>query len=453
MTISIQPRLVLTPRRAALLDGQDNTLGVLVRVQAPASPAADAVRAPINLAIVIDRSGSMSGEPLHEACRCAATMIDGLDARDRVALVTYDDRAKLVVPGRSAGDKEVFRAALARVREGGQTNLHGGWRLGAEEIARELTAEGVTRAILLSDGNANRGVVEPQLIVQDVAAFAAKGIATSTYGLGIYFNEELMVAIAQAGNGNHYYGRDAEDLMEPFREEFDLLKAICARDLRMRVRALGGAPVEILNGYPQIDDAWRLPDLAYGGEAWAYLRVVLPAASLAAAARDGAVLAAEVELSFAALDGTRHAVPKARLALPVVDAEIHAATPEDELARRRADELAAAEMQEEARKAALAGDWVTVAAILAIARRMGQSNPWIADIVDVLEAFVEGRDTAGFARSAAAQSVKMKSRLSSLAESADRSFDIAQASYLRRKRDPGRREFDDAPGKPRGTRL
>jgi Ca-activated chloride channel family protein len=451
MAISIQPRLVLTPRRAALLDGQDNTLGVLVRVQAPAAPAADAVRAPLNLAIVIDRSGSMSGEPLREACRCAATMIDGLDARDRVALVTYDDWAELVVPGRSAGDKEVFRAALARIREGGQTNLHGGWRLGAEEIARHVAAEGVTRAILLSDGNANSGVVEPQLIVQDVAAFAAKGIATSTYGLGIRFNEELMVAIAQAGNGNHYYGRDAEDLMEPFREEFDLLKAICARELRMRVQALGGAPVEILNGYRQVDDAWRLPDLAYGGEAWAYLRVVLPAAALATA-RDGAVLALEVELSFAALDGTRHALPPARLALPIVTAEIHAATPEDELARRRADELAAAEMQEEARKAALAGDWVTVAAILAIARRMGESNPWIADIVDVLEAFAEGRDTAGFARSAAAQSVKMKSRLSSLAENADRSFDIAQASYLRRKRDPGRREFDDAPALPRGTR-
>lgn len=451
MSIPVQPKLVLTPRRAALCAGQDNTLGVLVRVQAPAHPAADALRAPLNLAIVIDRSGSMSGEPLQEACRCAATMIDGLDARDRVALVTYDDVPELLVPSRSGGDKDVFRAALARVREGGQTNLHGGWRLGVEQIARHLAGAGVSRAILLSDGNANCGVVEPPLVVQDVGAFAARGIATSTYGLGLRFNEELMVAIAEAGNGNHYYGRGAEDLMEPFREEFDLLKAICARDLRLRVRALGDSPVEILNGYRRVGEAWRLPDLAYGGEAWALLRVELPAA-LVAVARDGAIGLIEVELSFATPDGAQHEVPPAILSLAAIDAAAYEAMPEDELVRRRADELVAAGMQAEAREAALLGDWVTVAAILAIARRMGETNPWIADIVDVLEALAAQRDVAGFARSAAAQSVKMKSRLSSLGEGLDRSLDIAQASYLRRKRDPGRREFDDAPRSPRAKR-
>jgi Ca-activated chloride channel family protein len=106
---------------------------------------------------------------------------------------------------------------------------------------------------------------------------ADAGVGTSTYGLGQGFNEELMTAMARAGRGNAYYGQTAEDLMDPFREEFDLMSALCARRLRLAVAPARGVRVEILNQYrTDAEGRTMLLDLAYGGEAWAVMRLTVP---------------------------------------------------------------------------------------------------------------------------------------------------------------------------------
>ena len=126
------PTLLLTPRRTALLADHDNALDVLVRVQAPDLPAEQVPkRSPLNIALVIDRSGSMSGQPLDEAKRCAEFVIDGLTAADRASLVVYDNNVNTLVPLTALTDREVFRRAIRAVTSGGMTNLHGGWLAGA----------------------------------------------------------------------------------------------------------------------------------------------------------------------------------------------------------------------------------------------------------------------------------------------------------------------------------
>ncbi len=90
------------------------------------------------------------------------------------------------------------------------------------------------RVILLSDGNANEGLTDPGEIASQCEAFAAAGVSTSTYGFGRHFNEELMVAMARAGGGNSYYGDTADDLFEPFDQEFSLLSSLWARAPRRR---------------------------------------------------------------------------------------------------------------------------------------------------------------------------------------------------------------------------
>ena len=225
------PTVLVTPRRPALVSGFDNTVDLLVRVQAPPRPETLAERKPLNLAVVLDRSGSMSGPPLDEARRCAAMIVDRLEPRDRAALVVYDDAVRVLVPATPAADRAVFHQAIAAITEGGTTNLYGGWLAGNEQMIPLARGAATTRVLLLSDGQANSGITNPDAITRQCAERADAGITTSTYGLGRHFNEELMIGLANAGRGNSYYGETAEDLMDPFAEEFDLLAGLCAREI------------------------------------------------------------------------------------------------------------------------------------------------------------------------------------------------------------------------------
>ena len=150
----------------------------------------------------------MSGEPLHEAVRCARHMIDRLTPTDLASLVVFDDRVDTMVPARPVGDRKPLYAALAHIRSGGSTNLHGGWKAGMESILPGAGNAALARVILLSDGNANVGETTSSVEIAALCAAAAEqGVTTSTYGLGRDFNEDLMVRMAQRGGCLLYTSR------------------------------------------------------------------------------------------------------------------------------------------------------------------------------------------------------------------------------------------------------
>jgi Ca-activated chloride channel family protein len=433
--------MIITARRPALLAGHDNELDVLVRVQAPDAPADLPKRNPLHLALVIDRSGSMSGQPLDEAKRCAEFVLDGLQATDRLSLVVYDNQVQTLVPTMLLHDKEFARRAIRDIDSGGSTDLHGGWFQGAETLAPHTKENITSRVILLSDGCANHGLLDHDRIHAQCAEFARAGVSTSTYGLGHGFNEELMIGMARHGQGSSYYGQTADDLMDPFREEFELLNALCARRLRLEIAPAAGVKAKMLNDYvADGDNAWLLPNLAFGGEAWAVIRLRIPSPVTAADAEAAALSLCSFSLRYTTLDGEPRAIQPMSLALPVLPASAFGAIAEDELVARRTDELEAAYLQTKARAAARRGDWAGVARSLKRAERIAANNPWVAESLNELRELASRKDEVMFAKESAFSARVMSSRLAARDEMGSAYDAPASAAYLRRKGSQGKAE-------------
>ena len=432
--LSLSTTVALAPRRAGLSAGTDNTMEILVRVQAADAPGGDvADRAPQAIALVIDRSGSMEGRPLAEARRCAEYVVGKLRPKDAVSLVQFDNRVQRLWPAVPLGDGAPLRAAIAAIHSGGNTHLHGGWREGAETLT-DVAGTGLKRVILLSDGQANEGLTDAAAIAAQCAEWAARGMTTSTYGLGNSFNEALMVAMARAGGGNHYYGDTAEDLMDPFQQELELLNNLCLRDLRLSATVPDGVEVQVVNDLPSIEGGWRLPDLAWGAEAWAVLRLKVPAGALPPV---GQLLSAlRVSVEGRSLAGEAVALERAGLALPVMSASAFDKLTDDELVSRRLVELAAADALSRMRTAADHGDWAAVDGQLEEARRQFAGNEWVAAVLSAMKEIAESRSRERMMKESMYSASKLRSRLS--AKDEDVRFSVVRESfeqplYLRRK--------------------
>jgi Ca-activated chloride channel homolog len=435
------PTMIITARRPALLAGHDNELDVLVRVQAPDAPAELPKRNPLHLALVIDRSGSMSGQPLDEAKRCAEFVLDGLQATDRLSLVVYDNQVQTLVPTMLLHDKEFARRAIRDIDSGGSTDLHGGWFQGAETLAPHTKEDITSRVILLSDGCANHGLLDHDQIHAQCAEFARAGVSTSTYGVGHGFNEELMIGMARHGQGSSYYGQTADDLMDPFREEFELLNALCARRLRLELAPAAGVKAKMLNDYvADGDNAWLLPNLAFGGEAWAVIRLRVPSPVASGDTEPAALSLCSFSVRYTTLDGEPRAIQPMSLALPALPASAFGAIAEDELVARRTDELEAAYLQTKARAAARRGDWAGVARSLKRAERIAANNPWVAESLNELRELAARKDEVMFAKESAFSARAMNTRLAARDELGSAYDAPASAAYLRRKGSQGKAE-------------
>jgi Ca-activated chloride channel family protein len=421
---------------------------LLVRLQAPDAPAgAPAPRAPLHLALVLDRSGSMHGTPLEEAKRCAVAVMERLDPSDKLALVAYDYRARVVAPLAAVTDRSAFRGAVKTIRSGGNTDLHHGWETGLAEL-RSASQEGaINRILLLSDGQANAGITDPARLAELCGQAQQQGVSTSTYGLGMNFEEGLMTALAKAGQGRAYYGETAEDLMDPFMEEFDLLANLWARELRLTLKAAAGVTITALNGYAQDGSAtWVLPDLALGSEAWAVFRLKVKPSRLAKLAAGAAFTLAEVTVAWRDTQGQPASLPAAAFALPVLDATAFAALTPEPLVARRVGELRAAELQDLAYKACLEDDWAEVKRLLDLLRELAKENPWTQATLTELEAMAADRDSLRFRKETSMLSNSLTSRLAEKLEILN-DMQPSNLSYLRRKPRQGKAEprEDDAP--------
>jgi Ca-activated chloride channel homolog len=222
------PRIELIVERGALPEG-GGTVRALLTAYVDFPPF-DRDRDPLSVALVIDRSGSMSGEPLHYAKRAAITAVTALVDGDRVAVVTYDSEVRAIVPSTAVtADRSAIVRAIEHVDSGGNTALHAGWVEGCTQVLTAPVASGLGRVVLLSDGQANAGITDPAQIADDVHRLTADGVTTSAIGLGRSFNENLMRAIADAGAGRYAFVETPDQLEEFFAMELAGLSALRGR--------------------------------------------------------------------------------------------------------------------------------------------------------------------------------------------------------------------------------
>jgi Ca-activated chloride channel homolog len=227
---------------------------VLVELEAPAA-ARKPGREPVNLAFVLDRSGSMSGAKLELAKRAIETAVDGLLPTDRFAIVCYDDRIDVVVEGTNAS-REAKTNAVERLRgidARGSTDLGGGFLRGAEQVALGISgalgAGTINRVLLLTDGLANQGITDPAELSRHAAALRARGVTTTTFGVGEDFDESLLQSMADAGGGHFYFIGSAAQIQDLIASEVGELLQVVARDVALVVTAPDGLEPRTLSPY------------------------------------------------------------------------------------------------------------------------------------------------------------------------------------------------------------
>lgn len=434
-----------TPEKNGLLINQENKLNVLLNISKEVKESTKQVeRLPLNLSLVIDRSGSMNGEPLDEAKKCASMLVDRMNENDRLSVVTYESDAEVLVASQPVSHKEHFKSQINSIRPGGMTALYDGWSLGAEEVAKNSNGNFISRVLLLSDGQANQGLTDDGVIAAHCQKMAEAGVTTSTYGLSEHFNENLMAGMASAGQGQAHYGQTAEDLIDPFKEEFDLLEAVLLRRIRLRLMPEKGVSFEVLNGYSQDNEGrFIMPDLALGADVWALLKIKINS-DLCDKTAGKKIKLISAYIDYLEHDGLEQRSDTSKLTIDLCNQEKFDSLEVDETVELRASEVRAATLQENAQVAARAGNWSEVDKIMIELVELGKDNEWVKATAASLRRYSLDRHAEAFSKESLYKSRRMKQRYVAREEARfvmeSRSMP-SQPSYLRRKIEEGKREL------------
>lgn len=268
--------------RTVLPANQESPAVVKVTLDAPPPPK-QSERPPVNLCIVLDRSGSMSGRKMEKAKEAAVEALQRLGSQDLFSMVIYDHEVETIVPAQSAANTEHIIPRIRKISSRGNTALFGGVSQGASEIRKNLEGSYVHRLVLISDGLANVGPSSPEELGRLGASLVKENISVSTIGLGQGFNEDLMTTLAERSNGNTYFVESVKDLAQIFSSELGDVLSVVAKKVIVEIECEEGVtPVRLIgrDGRFTKNRVEVYLNQLYGGqERYALLEVKVPAAN------------------------------------------------------------------------------------------------------------------------------------------------------------------------------
>src|SRR5215813_411988 len=210
---------------------------------------------PVNLSLVIDKSGSMADVDKISRVRSALlTLVSQLRDTDVLSIVVFDSDAQVLMPARSLGDRGAVRQLIQQISPGGATNIHAGLMLGYEEARKNYRKNATNRVILLTDGIANRGETDPEKIAQHSLRFNDAGIDLSTIGVGLDLNKDLLSQLAKSGRGLFHFVEDSQDIEKVFINEVQSLMSPVANDPNLTIQFDPNMKLDQIYGYnPKVD--------------------------------------------------------------------------------------------------------------------------------------------------------------------------------------------------------
>lgn len=277
MSESIKLNLEVIPLKEMVPLESPSEMDFLIRITAPERQIEKA-RPQLNLGLVLDRSGSMSGSKIEKAREAACYCVDQLAATDRISITVFDDKIQVIVPATPVEDRRKIKGAIRRITSGGTTALHAAWVEGAKQVAECAGPALLNRVLLITDGLANVGITEPEAIVTQASGLYQRGISTSTIGIGNDFNEDLLVAMAKGAGGNSWFIEGPEDFQRIFETEMEgLLREVCSK-VNLGIEAANGVEVvDLLNDFDSsADGSFSLPGLLAGEPLDVVIRLKLP---------------------------------------------------------------------------------------------------------------------------------------------------------------------------------
>jgi len=207
-------------------------------------------RIPLNICMVIDKSGSMEAEyKLENVKKAALFVVDNLNSNDYLSIVTYDTQVNTPIPSNLVSQRARLKSVIESITSGSSTNLSGGMLEGYAQVALHFQQGYVNRVLLLTDGLANTGITNPLQLKKIVSEKNRDGFTLSTFGVGSDFNEDLLTTLAEFGGANYYYIDSPDKIAEIFSNELQGLLSVVAQNVTLEISFAPDVKLLDLFGY------------------------------------------------------------------------------------------------------------------------------------------------------------------------------------------------------------
>ena len=265
--------------RVHLLPGEEQVVYLALKIQGKKMEQAQ--RSGLNLGMVMDRSGSMSGSKIEYTRQALAFCINNLDAADILSVTAFDDQVEVILPPGPVINKDIAKAQIARINARGMTNLSGGLMTAHNLVKANQVPEKVSCLIMMTDGLANQGIIEPEGLIKLAKTISESGQALTCIGVGENFDEDLLTQMAEAGKGNFYFAENPDTIPPIFAEEMQGLLQVVAQSLMVNIKPLAGSHISRVFGYEPVvcNDGilLNLPDLYSSEEKLLLMEIRVPA--------------------------------------------------------------------------------------------------------------------------------------------------------------------------------